>query len=149
MTIFRFSLAVAAVLLVAAAGRVGAAQHAVNGDECANIDPFTQRRCVSARIERNEAAMNKLFAQARAAIARSYDHNGKYDTRTHPRFLDRSQAEWRRFVMDNCTVTAAYGASSNSWISDRLANCYEEELGRRIRFLGDLASGRLDAGRHL
>jgi hypothetical protein len=92
--------------------------------------------------------MHQLFAQTRAAVARSYAHNGKHDTRTHPRLLDRSQTEWRRFVVDNCTVTAAYGASSNSWISDRLANCYEEELGRRMPFLGDIASGKLDAGRH-
>jgi hypothetical protein len=114
---------------------------------CPSIDPFTVRKCVSARIDRKEAAMTKLFARARAAVARSYAHNRQFDTRTDPKILDRSQAEWRRSVMDNCTVTAAYGASSNSWISDRLANCYEEELGRRMRFLSDIASGKLDPGR--
>src|SRR4051794_19371844 len=103
MIIFRFSLLVAGLLMVPASTTTAAAQHAVSGDDCANIDPSRQRGCVSARIERKEAAMNKVFAQARAAVARSYAHNGKYDTRSHPKLLDRSQIEWTRFVMDNCT----------------------------------------------
>jgi uncharacterized protein YecT (DUF1311 family) len=114
---------------------------------CSSVDRFTVRKCVSARIDRKETAMNKLFARARATVARSYAHNGQFDSRTDPRILDRSQAEWKTFVMDNCTVAAAYGASSNSWISDRLTNCYERELGRRMRFVSAIASGKLDAGR--
>ena len=142
MTIFRFSLLLLCPLLSASVS--SAAKDATNIDrvrECGNIDPFAVRKCVGARIDRKEQLMSRQFIQARKAVARGFARFGNNDNRTHPKYLDASQAAWKRYVENNCTVIAAYPGGSNSAISDREMYCYEEELDRRIRFLSQVARG--------
>jgi len=87
-----------------------------------------------------------LLKRARSRVAEGFKKYGDWDDRTHPKFLEASQAEWRKFVDDNCTVIGAFGGGSNSAISDRIGDCYEEELDRRIDFLREVAEGSMGAG---
>src|SRR4051812_27752730 len=109
MTIFRCSLLVLCLLLPAPV--VPAAKDAPNIHpiaECGNIDPFAVRKCVAARVARKERQMSRQFIQARKALARGFARYGKNDIRTDPKYLDASQAAWKRYVDNNCTVIAAY-----------------------------------------
>jgi uncharacterized protein YecT (DUF1311 family) len=85
--------------------------------------------------------MSKQLESARKAVTRNFALHGANDLRTAPKYLDASQAAWKSYVRNNCTVIAAYGGGSNSAISNREMYCYEEELDRRIRFLRDVANG--------
>lgn len=85
--------------------------------------------------------MQHQFAKARSAIAQRFRRYGSNDNRSDPKYLDASQAAWKRFVDSNCTVIAAYNGGSNSATSDRLMYCYEGELDRRIQFLRNVANG--------
>jgi uncharacterized protein YecT (DUF1311 family) len=146
MTIFRFELfsCVSSLLLLVTAS--AAASEERRPAECSNIDPFAVRKGVGARIERKEQLMGQQFIKARKAVAQSFAHYGSNDSRTDPRFLDHSQAAWKRFVENNCTVIAAYGGGSNSAISDRLMYCYEGELDHRIEFLRGAAEASGEFG---
>jgi uncharacterized protein YecT (DUF1311 family) len=108
---------------------------------CSNINPFAVRKCVGVRIERKERLMREQLIKARKAVARRFGRYGDNDNRSDPKFLDASQAAWKKFAENNCTVIAAYSGGSNSAISDRIMYCYEEELDRRIRFLRDVTEG--------
>jgi uncharacterized protein YecT (DUF1311 family) len=118
-----------------------AAERPASPNTCSNINPSVVRKCEQSRIEAKERLMSRLFANARRAVAKANVRYGRNDNRSDPAFLDASQAAWKRFAENNCTVIAAYNGGSNSAISDRLAHCYERELDRRIQFLRDAASG--------
>ena len=142
MTIFRFSLLLFCLFLPASASATsedGPNVHRVA--ECANIDPFAVRKCVGARIDRKERLMSRQLVSARRAVAQNFARYGANDIRIAPKYLDASQAAWKQYVENNCTVIGAYGGGSNSAISDRKMHCYEEELDRRVRFLRDLTKG--------
>ena len=143
MTIFRFDLlGLAGLLLIPAGVTAGAASNSPTGPAgCSSIDPFAVRKCVAARIDRKERLMQHQFAKARSAIAQRFRRYGSNDNRSDPKYLDASQAAWKRFVDSNCTVIAAYNGGSNSATSDRLMYCYEGELDRRIQFLRNVANG--------
>ncbi len=115
-------------------------------DTCSSINPSEARACVGVRIESKERILTDILSSARERVARSHAAYGRWDNRTAPRFLDRSQAAWRSYAEANCTVSAALGGGSNSAISDRLTACFEEELDRRIRMLRELADGAGSAG---
>ena len=85
--------------------------------------------------------MKRQFIKARKALAKGFARYGDNDNRTDPKYLDASQAAWKRYVENNCTVIAAYPGGSNSAISDREIYCYEDELDRRIKFLRDVTDG--------
>jgi uncharacterized protein YecT (DUF1311 family) len=108
---------------------------------CSTINPGVVRSCMESRIERKERLMSHLFAQARRSVARNFARYGSNDNRSDPKFLDASQAAWKQWVDSNCTVIAAYNGGSNSATSDRIANCYEGELNRRIEFLRSASNG--------
>ena len=141
MTTSRFSLLLFCVFLPAASAVAKDAPNVHGTGECGNIDPFAVRKCVGARIDRKERLMSRQLISARRAVARNFARYGVNDIRTAPTYLDASQAAWKRYVEDNCTVIAAYGGGSNSAISDRKMHCYEEELDRRVRFLRDVTNG--------
>jgi len=107
-------------------------------DRCSNIDPFVERKCVDRRIAGKERARRQLYAQALVSVRKDFAEYGNWDNRASPRFLERSQVEWKRFVDANCTVIGAFGGGSNPSITDRITGCYETELDRRIKFLSDL-----------
>jgi uncharacterized protein YecT (DUF1311 family) len=142
MTTFRFSLLLACLVLPATAAHAGAAPPKPDRiGECGNIDPFAVRECVGTRIDRKEQLMKRQLIKARKAVARGFARYGDADNRSDPKFLDASQAAWKKFAENNCTVISAYSGGSNSAISDRIMHCYEEELDRRIRFLRDVTEG--------
>ena len=134
----RFVIPAFALLALGSASTVQA-QDATGA--CSNINPGTVRKCMGSRIERKERLMVRLFAQARRSVARNFARYGSNDIRSDPKYLDASQIAWKQFVDHNCTVIAAYNGGSNSATSDRIANCYEEELDRRIEFLRSAANG--------
>jgi uncharacterized protein YecT (DUF1311 family) len=135
----RLAIPVLALLAVGSAASRVQAQDSTGA--CSNIDPGVVRKCMDSRIQRKERLMARLFAQARTSIARNFARYGSNDNRGDPKFLDASQAAWKRLVDSNCTVIAAYNGGSNSATSDRIANCYERELDRRIEFLRSAANG--------
>jgi len=144
MTIFRFSAAVGIAAMTVASAICAPAISAAptkTEQECGNINPQTVRSCLSRRIEAKEQHLGTVYTRALAAVADGFKKYGGFDNRTDPMFLRKSQAEWVRFVEDDCTVQAAFGGGSNSSISDRLTDCYEGELDRRIAFLEQLADG--------
>jgi uncharacterized protein YecT (DUF1311 family) len=147
MIIFRFSVLLLCLFLPASV--LSAVKGAPNIDrigECGNVNPFAVRKCVSARIDRKERRMSRQFIEARKAVARGFARYGDNDNRTDPKFLDESQAAWKRYVKSNCTVIAAYFGGSNSAISDREMYCYEQELDRRMKFLRDAVDGTGEFG---
>ena len=141
MTIFRFSLLLFCLFLAASASAAEDAPNVHRIGECGNIDPSAVRKCVGARIDRKERLMSRQLVSARRAVARNFARYGVADIRIAPKYLDASQAAWKQYVENNCTVIGAYGGGSNSAISDRKMHCYEEELDRRVRFLRDLTKG--------
>jgi uncharacterized protein YecT (DUF1311 family) len=143
MTISRFELVSLAGLFLLPTAVLAAApsEKPAGPGSCGNINPFAVRKCVSTRIERKERLMRNQLVTARIAVTQRFRRYGRNDTRTDPKYLDASQAAWKRFVENNCTVIAAYNGGSNSAISDREMYCYEGELDRRIRFLRDVAQG--------
>jgi uncharacterized protein YecT (DUF1311 family) len=122
------------------------AQSPTKAADCSNIDPFMERKCVSARITQKEQQLADLVLRARSAVTGSFSRYGDFDNRTDPRFLDKSQFAWKSFVESNCTVVGAYGGGSNSAISDRITACYESELDHRAKFFTDLVEGTGDFG---
>ena len=113
--------------------------NAGDAETCGNIDPSVQRKCVGTRIDAKVAKMEVLFVRARAEVAKSFAAYGRHDNRTDPRRLDAAQSAWRSFAEAHCDVVAAYGGGSNSAISDRATECFEDELDRRTEFLRQLA----------
>jgi uncharacterized protein YecT (DUF1311 family) len=149
MTIFRSSLVLAltAVAPAAAAGGTGAdVARATAEQSCQNIDPRVGRKCSAKRIASKELKLKSLYPRALDAVARDFELYGKFDNRTDPAFLERSQSAWERFIEDDCTVKAASGGGSNNSISDRYSACYEAELDHRIKFLEQLANGSYRTG---
>ena len=144
MTIFRCELLGAMAVLVpafAAAAAPAVEAEATPAETCRRIDPSAERACIGERVERKVRTMRAIYPRAVARLRENYSRSGDRDNRTAPRFLVRAQKEWERFVDDNCTVTGSFGGGSNSSISDRIQDCYEQELDRRIAYLGDLAEG--------
>lgn len=107
-------------------------------EPCSNIDPWTERTCISARIKKKEALLAQAFVRARVVVAKSYALYRHSDIRTDPKYLDESQAAWKSYVDANCTVVAALGGGSNSAITDREGACYEKELDLRVAFLREV-----------
>ena len=137
------ALILSAAALVAAGGGAahagGAQSPNYPAGTCSNIAPSTQRRCITARIERKERDLQSALARARAEVARRHQQHPSQDNRGDPAVFDRAQIAWRAFVESNCAIVATYPGGSNSAVSDRIAGCYESELDRRIRFLRDAA----------
>jgi uncharacterized protein YecT (DUF1311 family) len=141
MPIFLLPLAGMAAIVAGASGQMDypKSNPAVEVREpCANIDPWTERRCIGARVEKKEGLLAQAFVRARAVVAQGYALYGHSDIRTDPKYLDESQAAWKSYVDANCTVVAALGGGSNSAISDREGACYEKELDLRIAFLREV-----------
>lgn len=141
MPIFLLPLAGMAVIAAGASGQMEypKSNPAVEVSEpCSNIDPWTERTCISARIKKKEGLLAQAFVRARAVVAKGYVLYGHSDTRTDPKYLDESQAAWKSYVDANCTVVAALGGGSNSAISDRAGACYEKELDLRAEFLREV-----------
>lgn len=149
MTIFRFSVFLG-IAASAAGSSVCASPSSVTVPEtdlnCSNINPQEERTCISRRRTAKEQRLKAVFTLALAAVSHSFKKYGDADNRTDPAYLKRSQAEWERFVEDDCIVKAAFGGGSNSSISDRHSDCYEIELDHRIEFLEQLASGSYGRG---
>ena len=118
------------------------AQPAAALDQCSNISPRVQRMCIGRRIERKQRQMETLYPRALAQVRSSHARWGRNDNRMHPRFFEQAQKDWRRFVQSNCTAAAAFGGGSNTSITDRFMQCYEEELDRRIALFQRMAGGR-------
>ena len=116
-----------------------------------SIGPFAQDRCHDRQVELQEARLDRaLLATRRYLASREQQTSGPEapameDRRRDPAYLDRSQAAWRDFVQQNCTLQAGLLWGANVWVSRGVRSCYLEELERRIRFLESIASGEFTA----
>ena len=112
------------------------------------IDPFHGDRCYERHLERQEARLARALVETRHYLARrqresdSPDALAMSDNRRDPLFLDRSQAAWREYVDQDCTLRAGLQWGGNIWISRGIRDCYLDELERRISFLESIAAGQ-------
>jgi uncharacterized protein YecT (DUF1311 family) len=129
------------IALAALALSTLSAQTTAPPDQCSNVSPQVERQCIGRRIERKQRRMETLYPRALAQVRRGYVRWGRNDNRMQPRFFEQAQRDWRRFVQSHCTATAAFGGGSNSSITDRFMDCYEQEIDRRIELFGRMADG--------
>ena len=115
------------------------AQYWPDAKECSNIDPFTERACISRRVEGKERELERLYSEALAEVQAQFKDYGDRDNRLDPNNFVRAQRDWKRFVDSNCQSTGAYGGGSNSSISERIFACYEYELDQRIELFRQMA----------
>jgi len=115
------------------------------------IDPFHDDRCYKWHVKRREMRLERVLVQTRQYLARRERETSRpgalamADVRRSPAYLDRSQAAWREYVEQDCTMRAGLLAGASVWISRETRSCYLEELDRRIRFLESIASGAFTA----
>ena len=115
------------------------------------IDPFHGDRCYERHLQRQEARLARALVGTRDYLARRQRESDSpaalamSDNRRDPLYLDRSQAAWREYVDQDCTVRAGLQWGSNVWISRGIRDCYLHELERRISFLESIVTGQFTA----
>ena len=150
------AIAAAAILFAgmparASAPREGGAARELEACLARAIDPFLEDRCHNAFVARQEAWLDQALAGARRYLVRRQRETtgagavAMEDQRRDPAYLDRSQAAWREYVEQDCTVRAGLLWGGNVWVSRGERSCYLEELERRIAFLESVASGQFEA----
>jgi uncharacterized protein YecT (DUF1311 family) len=155
MTIFRFSVGL--LYLICAAHTVAAAPVAEPAsperrlEDCtpfAKEGPIAEYECVDRNNGRKEKRLEEASERARRSVEKRETELNSYmeDARRNPIYLDWAQAAWKQYAEQNCTVTAGALGGSNAWITRYWLDCYSEELDRRIKFLEELADGRLGEG---
>ena len=153
MTIFRFSLAVLLASLAVAPStqaQPAPAQHSEKLEDCeifAKEGPIPEYECVDRNVQRKERRMADALYKARQYVEeRERTVKWMEDTRRSPIYLDWSQAAWKQYVDQNCTVIGGASGGSSAWVSRYEVDCYSQELDRRIKFLEELAAGQLNSG---
>jgi hypothetical protein len=141
MTTFRCELLAATLAAAAGFAAPTSAQIWPDPKACGNIDPSTQRECISRRIAAKERELDRLYLAALTSVRAGFAKWGQNDNRMHPRYFMQAQTDWKRFVRSNCTATSAFGGGSNSSISDRYGACYEHQLDQRIELFKQVAEG--------
>jgi len=131
-------LAVAAVPSPARAG--------VELEDCTKLaaqGPIVEYECVDRNNERREARMMAVFSTAIDAVEKRQATASVQDERRSHVYLKWSQAAWKEFAEQNCTVVAGLSGGSNAWVTRYWLDCYSEELDRRIKFLEQVAAGEI------
>jgi len=142
MTIYRSRILLFVLALLGAGIAAGAsAQYWPDAKECSDINPFTERECISRRVEEKERILANVYGEALAEVRRQYAEFGDRDNRLDPRNFVQAQEDWKRYVDSNCLSTGAYGGGNSPWISERVTACHEYEIDRRIELLRKMANG--------
>lgn len=89
--------------------------------------------------------MEEAFGQAHAYIIDHENKRGMQDVRRSPIYLEWSQSAWKEFAQQNCAVIAGLTGGSNAWVSRYETDCYSAALDERIKFLEDIANGKVGA----
>ncbi|HEY8592095.1 MAG TPA: hypothetical protein VIL42_04425 [Sphingomicrobium sp.] len=135
------ALALASLDLSAAATGQAPSRASPAAGECSTISPVAQRRCVGRRVETKDRLVRNLYLQALASVRAGMAKWGRHDSRLDPRHFAEAHRDWLRFIASNCRAVGAIGGGSNSFVSDRITDCYERELDERIQLYRRIAEG--------
>lgn len=105
--------------------------------------PIVEYECKDRNIQRKEARMESLYSSAIDQVEKRAEETSKTfpDGRRSHVYLEWSQSAWKQFVDAHCTVVGGLMDGSNAWVSRYAADCYSDELDRRMKFLEAVVAG--------
>lgn len=140
-------MAMEALALILGAGAPAEASSGAVLEDCVALiaqgGARAEYQCVDRNNRRKEEQMDRLYSEALARV-RKREANAAPDMRRDPAHLQKSQAAWKRYVDENCTVVAGLMGGAGGWVSRMWSDCYSQELDNRIMFLGQVAAGEFE-----
>ena len=109
-------------------------------DECAKAFPdhMSEVQCITQESKRLDEELNTAY---QAALAARPEIN-EWDNRKNKEQLRKSQRAWLKFKEENCTLIGGLEGGSNLWVTQFIAQCENEEIVNRVKFLQRVAAGQ-------